>query len=67
MLTQRKTVDAECRAFIEEWENKYFFERNAPDASLACCITFSTFLLTILVNPRVRFATFLLLKIRNLT
>ena len=61
MLPNGGKVDADCRAFNEEWENKYFFEQSAQSASLACCITFSTFLLTILVNPRVRFATFMLL------
>jgi len=24
MLTKRRKVDAECQAFNEEWENKYF-------------------------------------------
>ena len=43
MLTKRKKVDADCRAFNEEWENKYFFEQTAQGASSACCITFSTF------------------------
>ena len=53
MLTKHRKVDAECRAFNKEWENKYFFEQTAQGASLAGCITFNTFLLTILVNPRV--------------
>ena len=53
MLTKRRKADAECRAFNKEWENKYFFEQTAQGASLAFCITFNTFLLTILVNPRV--------------
>ena len=43
MLTKRRKVDAERRAFNEEWENKHFFEQTAQGASLACCITFSTF------------------------
>ena len=42
MLTKHRNVDAECRAFNEEWENKYFFEQTAQGASLDCCITFST-------------------------
>ena len=53
MLTKRRKVDAECRAFNKESENKYFFEQTAQGASLAFCITFNTFLLTILVNPPV--------------
>ena len=61
MSAKRRKVDADCRAFNEEWESKYFFAQTAQGASLACCITFSTFLLTIFVNPRVGVATFLLL------
>ena len=53
MLTKRRKVDAECRVFNEKSENKYFFELTAQGALLACCITFSIFLLTTLVNPRV--------------
>ena len=52
MSTKRSKVDAECRALDEEWENKYFFEQTAQGASLACCITFSIFLLQILVNHK---------------
>ena len=51
MLTKCRNVDAECRAFNEEWENKYFFEQNAPGASLACCITFSTFFINNFDEP----------------
>ena len=35
MLTKRRKVDAECRAFNKESENKYFFEQTAQGASLA--------------------------------
>ena len=67
MLKKRRKADAQCRAFNKECENKHFFEQTAQGTSLAGCITFSTFLLTILVNPGARFAMFLLLQIRNLT
>ena len=50
MSTKRRKVDAKCRAFNEEWENKYFFEQTAQGASLVCCITFIIFLLKVLVN-----------------
>ena len=43
MLTKRRKVDAKCRAFNEEWENKYFFEQTAQGALVDCCIAFSTF------------------------
>ena len=50
MSTKRRKVDAKCRAFNEEWENKYFFEQTAQSASIACRITFIIFVLKILVN-----------------
>ena len=36
MLTKRRKVDADCRAF-NKWENKHFFEQIAQGALLDCC------------------------------
>ena len=59
-VDKRRKVDAECRAFNKEWENKYFLSKLLKAHRLPVVL-----LLVLFFNnfgePRVRFATFLLL------
>ena len=60
MLTKRRKVDAECRAFNREWENKYFLSKLLKAHRLPVVLLSVPFVDNF-GEPRVRFATFLLL------
>ena len=49
MLTKSRKVDAECRAFNKEWENKYFLSKLLKAHRLPVVLLSVPFL-TILVN-----------------